>query len=157
MATKLTKKNSKPIKPVKNQVATKTNKKTNFIRGLGRRRTAIARARVFEGKEEIVVNHKPISTYWPNRLLASQYLEPFRVTNTLDKYTAEVLIAGGGVKGQINAFIHAVSKALSTINPEKFRPILKKNGFLTRDPRMKETRKVGQAGKARLKKQSPKR
>lgn len=157
MATKLTKKTSKPVKPVKNLTSPKTNKKTNFIRGLGRRRTAIARARVFEGKEEITINHKPISTYWPNRLLANLYLEPFRVTNTLDKYTASVIITGGGTKGQINAFIHAVSKALSSINPEKFRPILKKNGFLTRDPRMKETRKVGRGGKARFKKQSPKR
>jgi small subunit ribosomal protein S9 len=157
MATKLTKKVSKPVKPVKNQAVTKVSKKTNFTRGLGRRRTAIAKARLFVGKEEIMINNKPISTYWPNRLHAKLYLEPFRVTNTLDKYTASVMISGGGTSGQINAFIHAISRALAILNPEKFRPILKKNGFLTRDPRMKETRKVGRGGKARFQKQSPKR
>jgi len=158
MATKLTKKNSKPVKPVKVQVsAPKKGRQAKYNFGLGRRRTAIAKVRVFLGKGEILVNNKPVSEYWPDRHLAVQYLEPFKITDTLDKYTATVMISGGGVKGQIGAFVHAVSRALAEIDPEKFRPILKKHQFLTRDPRMKETRKVGRGGRARFQKQSPKR
>lgn len=139
-------------------MATKrTTKKQDYIYAVGRRKTAIARVRLTEGKDEIVVNGKPISQYWPGKALETQYLEPLRTTNTHEKYTASVKVAGSGVNGQVGAFILAISRALAKINPERFRPILKKRGFLKRDPRMKETRKVGTGGKARSKRQSPKR
>lgn len=135
----------------------KTTKKADYIYAVGRRKTAVARVRLTEGKDEIIVNDKPISKYWPGKNLETLYLEPLRTTNTHEKYTATVKVYGSGVTGQVEAFIHAVSRALVKVNPERFRPILKKKGFLKRDPRMKETRKVGTGGKARSKRQSPKR
>lgn len=133
-------------------------KKKNYISTYGRRKTAIARVRLFEGKDEIIVNGKPITEYWPSAAAESLYMEPFRTTNTHTKYTATVKVIGSGTQSQIGAFVHGISKALVEVNPERFKPILKKKGFLTRDPRMKETRKPGSAGsKARAKRQSPKR
>lgn len=139
---------------------TKTTKakstKKNYIQAVGRRKTAVARVRLFEGKDEIIVNGKKASAYWPKQEL--RYMEPFVTTNTHKKYTASVKVEGSGLNSQLEAFIHGVSRALVEVNPERFKPILKKRGFMTRDPRMKETRKVGTAGsKARAKRQSPKR
>jgi len=159
MATKLTKKVTAKVKPVIKPKAPKaTNIKVkNFTQAVGRRKSAAAKARVFEGKQEIVINNKPISEYWSHGSLASLYMKPFVVTDTVGKYSASVKVVGSGVNGQIGAFVHAVSRALAVINPEVFKPLLRKSGLLTRDSRMKETRKVGQGGKARKKKQSPKR
>jgi small subunit ribosomal protein S9 len=135
-----------------------TKKQKEYIYAVGRRKSAVARIRLFESKDAMVVNGKPIAEYWPGISLENLYLEPFRTTNTHTKYSVSVKVIGSGVQGQIGAFIHAVSRALVKVNPERFRPILKKKGFLTRDSRMKETRKAGSAGsKARAKRQSPKR
>lgn len=151
MATKI-------IQPVKKEAAPKPRKTSKkYIHAVGRRKTAVARVRLIEGKDEIIVNDKPITKYWPGAQLETLYMEPFKTTNTQAKYTATVKVSGSGVKGQIDAFIHAVSRALALVNPERFRPILKKRGFLSRDSRMKETRKVGTGGRARAKRQSPKR
>ena len=159
MATKLTKKVTAKVKPVIKPKVPKVSvtKIKNFTQAVGRRKSAIAKARGFEGKQEIIINDKPISEYWKHQSLASIYMKPFIVTDTVAKYSASVKIAGSGVHGQIGAFVHAVSRALALINPEVFKPLLRKSGLLTRDSRMKETRKVGQGGKARKKKQSPKR
>lgn len=155
MATKLTKKTNISKQPVKKTiVSTDTPKK--FIRGLGRRKTSVARVRIFQGKSEIVVNGKLASVYWDKPGLSSKYLLPFKLTKTDGIYTASAKIIGGGVNGQIGAFTHGVARALVTLS-EKNKPILKKAGLLTRDPRMKETRKPGRRGKARFKPQSPKR
>lgn len=135
-----------------------TKKQKDYIYAVGRRKSAVARIRLFESKDAMIVNGKPIAEYWPGLSLENLYLEPFRTTNTHTKYSVSVKVIGSGVQGQIGAFIHAVSRALVKVNPERFRPILKKKGFLTRDSRMKETRKAGSAGsKARAKRQSPKR
>lgn len=159
MPAKLTKKVAIKVKPVTKPkvVVAAAKKPKKYTQAIGRRRSATAKARVFEGKEEIMVNDKPISTYWGRPGLASLYLRPFIVTDTLGKYSATVKVVGSGVIGQIGAFVHAVSRALAEVNPEVFRKPLRDANLLTRDPRMKETRKVGQAGKARKKKQSPKR
>lgn len=159
MAQKLTKKVTAKVKPVtKPKVVTAVSPKAKkYTQAIGRRRSATAKARVFEGKQEIIVNDKPISEYFRQPGMAAIYLKPFIVTDTLGKYTATVKIAGSGVMGQVGAFVHAVSRALAEVNPETFRKPLRDAGLVTRDPRMKETRKVGQAGKARKKKQSPKR
>lgn len=158
MPQKLTKKTTTKVKPVTKPKAVVAKAASHrYTQAIGRRRSATAKARVFEGKQEITVNNKPISLYWNRTDLAASYLQPFIVTDTLGKYTATVKIVGSGVNGQIGAFINAVARALAVINPETFKPALRQAGFLTRDPRMKETRKVGQAGKARKKKQSPKR
>ena len=159
MATKLTKKVTTKVKPVIKPKAPKATavKIKNFTQAVGRRKSATAKARVFEGKQEMTVNNKPISEYWNQATLSALYMRPFVVTDTVGKYTASVRVIGSGMNGQVGAFVHAVSRALAIINPEVFKPLLRKSGLLTRDSRMKETRKVGQAGKARKKKQSPKR
>jgi len=159
MAQKLTKKITTKVKPItKPKVETPVRPKNKkYIQAIGRRRSASAKARVFEGKEEIIVNNKPISVYWSQPGLAALYFRPFIVTDTLGKYTATVKVKGSGVMGQVGAFSNAIARALAVINPELFKKPLREASLLTRDPRMKETRKVGQAGKARKKKQSPKR
>ncbi len=158
MAKKLTKKTSQAVKPVKAVSKAKAVQvmPKKFISAIGRRKTAVARVRLFEGKNEIFVNGMPIAEYFHQPYLKMMYEAPFRVTNTLGKYSASVKLIGSGIVGQIGAFAHGVARALVKIDPE-FKMALRKNGLLTRDPRMKETRKVGQAGKARHKKQSPKR
>lgn len=156
MATKLTKKNTKKVKPVKS-VKHSAAKESNFTRGLGRRKTSVARVRIFAGKQEITVNGKAVSKFWPDVNLKPLFLEAFTLTNTLGKFSASAKIVGGGTKSQIGAFTHGVARAFAALDPEAYKEILKEKGLLTRDPRMKETRKVGQGGKARFKKQSPKR
>jgi small subunit ribosomal protein S9 len=144
-----------------------TKKSYNF--SVGRRKDAVARLRLYVDlketlvfgqvtakKGDIFVNGKVIEEYFKGTSAKATYEEPFRITNTLGKYTISVKVAGGGQRGQIGAFIHAVSRALSAID-EKNKQILKKKGFLTRDARVRERRKVGMGGKARRKRQSPKR
>ena len=113
-----------------------------------------------KGKQEeqpFTVNGKPIDQYWESAALKSVWKEPFRITNTFNRYTGTAVIAGSGKNGQIGAFVLAISRALELADKEKFRPMLKKHGFLTRDSRQKERRKPGLAQAARAKKQSPKR
>jgi small subunit ribosomal protein S9 len=141
----------------------------NYKSTVGRRKAAIARLRLYTGsiegltlgnlaikKGEMFVNGKRIEDYFKGVTVKATYEEPFRITNTLGKYTVSVKVVGGGTKSQMEAFIHAVSRALSAID-EKSKHILKKKGFLTRDARVRERRKVGMGGKARRKRQSPKR
>ena len=133
----------------------------------GKRKEAVARLRLYahglptvEGMEikkgDIVVNGKKAEVYFGGIVAKATYEEPFKITNTLGKYTLSVKIVGGGTKSQLEAFIHAVAKGLSSLD-EKSKHILKKKGFLTRDSRVRERRKVGMGGKARRKRQSPKR
>ncbi len=164
---KIIKEESRPTETIQKAKKSSTTEKTtsqakprkgDYIYAYGRRKSSVARVHLIEGKDPIIVNNKPVTEYWPGLALESLYMEPFRTTNTHAKYTATVKVIGGGHMSQLGAFLHAVSKALVEVNPERFKPILKKRGFLTRDPRMKETRKPGSAGsKARAKRQSPKR
>src|ERR1035437_4662745 len=139
----------------------------NYKFSVGKRKEAVARLRLYTkslpevtGEEvkkgDMFVNGKRIENYFIGSTAKATYEEPFRITNTLEKYTLTVKVEGGGPKGQMEAFIHAVSRALSSMD-EKSKQILKKKGFLTRDARVRERRKVGMGGKARRKRQSPKR
>ncbi|KKR78503.1 MAG: 30S ribosomal protein S9 [Microgenomates group bacterium GW2011_GWB1_40_9] len=114
-----------------------------------------------DGKEikkgDMVVNARSVENYFPGEVLKKMYTEPFRTTNTVGRFVVSLKTNGGGLYSQLGAVIHAVSRALEKVDKEKFRPILKKRGFMTRDPRAKERRKAGFAGKARARKQSPKR
>jgi len=158
MAQKLTKKSKVAVKPVKNiSPKRNTSQPKDFISAIGRRKTAVARVRLWKGKEDIVVNDKSISEYFKGEIFKKIYQLPFVVTDTLGQYAGSIKISGSGTKAQIGAFTHGVARVLAKIDPEKYKPVLRAKGFLTRDPRMKETRKVGQGGKARAKKQSPKR
>lgn len=133
---------------------------TRSIRAVGRRKTATAVFTMTSGKQDeqqVTVNGKPIGEYWPGPALQMVWQEPFRTTNTLNRFTGAARVAGSGKMAQLDAFVLAASRALQEVDQEKFRPILKKRGLLTRDPRSKERRKPGLAHKARAKKQSPKR
>jgi small subunit ribosomal protein S9 len=140
---------------------------TNYKFSVGRRKEAVARLRLYVNslpevtgedikKGDMFVNGKKIENYFIGVAAKATYEEPFKITNTLGKYTLTVKVVGGGPKGQMEAFIHAVSRVLSSMD-EKNKQILKKKGFLTRDARVRERRKVGMGGKARRKRQSPKR
>jgi small subunit ribosomal protein S9 len=130
--------------------------KKAFILTVGRRKKAIARVRLYHGKGETLVNDKLIAEYFPGEVAKVFYQRPFNLTESLGKYYATIKVVGSGKKAQLGATLHGLARALIKDNQD-FRPVLKKNGLLTRDSRAKERRKVGQMGKARKKKQSPKR
>ncbi len=113
--------------------------------GTGRRKTAIARVRLASGTGKILVNGRPFETYFAvesERTIAAQ---PLAVTNTADKFDAQITVTGGGPGGQAGAVRHGLARALLTVDPA-FRPLLKAEGLLTRDPRMRERKKYGQPG-----------
>lgn len=136
----------------------KKENKTQFYYAVGRRKEAIAQVKMEPGGDgKIMVNGKELKDYFRGQVYLDLLTEPFRVTNCLKRFTVSVKVKGSGLSGQMGALINGFAKALLEVDPEKNRPILRKKGFLTRDPRSKERRKVGQMGKARKKKQSPKR
>jgi len=132
-------------------------RKKNWTYAVGRRRSAAARVRLFKGKGENIVNGKPIEKYFSGPVDELSWSNPFKVADVLGKYYVTVKVKGGGKNGQLGAVIHGISRALDKTDREKFRSPLKKAGLLTRDARIRERRKVGTGGKARRKKQSPKR
>ena len=144
--------------------------KVTYYEAVGRRKEASARARlhvvaeqpvsihgVQVAKGDMIVNGRPAEVYFPGEVYKKMYSEPFRTTNTIGRFAVSIQVTGGGLGGQLGAVIHALSRALEKVDKEKFRPILKKRGFMTRDARTRERRKAGKAGKARAGKQSPKR
>lgn len=136
----------------------KSSKKTvTYIQAVGRRKTAIARVRLYLKPGEIVVNGKPIDQYFPGEANKLLYSEPLKAAKVAEKVSATIKVSGGGLKGQLAAVIHGLSRALVKADAKKYRSVLKKRGWLTRDDRMRERRKVGMGGKARRRKQSPKR
>lgn len=142
-----------------------------YYYAVGRRKEATARVRLYAlsdsspltvsgktyEKGQMIVNERPVESYFPGEVAKKHYLEAFRTTNTLNRFVTTVKVEGGGLAGQLDAVVHGVARALVKVEPEKNRPILKKRGFMTRDPRAKQRRKAGYAHKARKKKQSPKR
>ena len=130
--------------------------KSPAISTVGRRKEAVARVRLTGGKGQITINGKPIGEYFLGPILQKIYSKPLEITKTVGKYSISVKVEGGGKVAQLGAVIHGISRALIKAEPA-LRPVLKKEGYLTRDARMKERRKFGHAQKARAKKQSPKR
>lgn len=131
-------------------------KKENFKYATGKRRTSKARVRLFKGKGVSLVNGKPIEEYFSGKVSKVLWMKPFELTDTLDKYYVSVKVVGGGREGQLEATIHGIARALAKTE-SKLRIPLKKAGLLTRDSRERLRRMVGTGGKARRKKQSPKR
>ncbi len=144
--------------------------KTTYYEAVGRRKNATARVRLYVVKEEsvvingttvakgdMIVNGRPADAYFPGEIDKKVYLEPFRTTNTIGRFAVSVHTTGGGLAGQLGATLQGISRALEKTDKEKFRPILKKRGFMTRDSRKKQRIKAGFAHKARARKQSPKR
>ena len=110
--------------------------------GTGRRKSSIARVRLVEGSGKITINGKDIEEFFGLETLKVIVKQPLTVTNTLDKYDVICTVEGGGFTGQAGAIRHGIARALNEANQE-YRPELKSNGFLTRDPRMKERKKYG--------------
>lgn len=128
----------------------------NYIQAVGRRKTSAARVRLYEGKGNITVNDKPVIEYFPGLANQMKYMSPLKATETLDNLYFTARVVGGGVYSQLDAVAHGLARALVKKN-SAFKDALKVLGLMTRDPRMKERRKAGLAGKARAKKSSPKR
>lgn len=108
----------------------------------GKRKQSIARVRLFPGEGKIMVNSRDFKEYFKRESLITIIMEPFRLTNTENAYDIIAHLSGGGISGQAGALRHSISKALLEIN-EEYRPILKREGFLTRDSRVKERKKYG--------------
>lgn len=114
-----------------------------FHYGVGRRKTASAQVRLYPTSEgKFVVNEKPVEEYFTRLRDRAHVMEPLEVTGTEGAFTVTVIVNGGGVRGQAGAVRHGISRALLKYD-EKLRPTLRRGGFLTRDPRMKERKKPG--------------
>ena len=125
------------------------------IHKIGRRKTSVARIYLSKGKDKMIVNGKDFKDYFPTTSLQYKIIQPFKLTDNLGKYDLSVNVYGGGITGQVEAIRLAISRALCEISDDN-RPLLKKEGLLTRDPRMVERKKFGQK-KARKKFQFSKR
>ena len=120
----------------------KKTAKVEKIWATGRRKKAIARARICEGKGEIVINKKPLNEYFKSELLQNEVKTALTLVEVADKYDVEVTVTGGGLSGQAGACRHGIARALVLSN-ETFKSTIKSAGLLTRDPRMKERKKYG--------------
>ena len=135
---------------------TPTKKAVDYVAAIGRRKEATAKIRVYRKSGDMLVNGVAIGKYFPAETMSKKYLRPLNLTNTNGKLSFSIKVAGSGKMAQLVACTHALSRALIKIDLT-YRGVLKKAGLLMRDPRMKESRKVGTGGKARRTKQSPKR
>jgi small subunit ribosomal protein S9 len=115
---------------------------TNYLYGTGRRKEAVARVRLLPGDGSIIVNGKEIADYFGGATPLAAMRLPFRVTETEGRYSASVLVAGGGFSGQAGAIRHGIARALVSGHPDA-RSALREAGLLTRDPRAKERKKYG--------------
>jgi small subunit ribosomal protein S9 len=116
--------------------------------GTGRRRESVARVYIKMGAAGFTVNGRPVGEYFRNVAWNTAAVEPLKFTQMQDQVEVKATVKGGGVGGQSGAVRMGLSRALSRLNPD-LRPSLRKNGFLTRDPRMKERKKYGQKGARR--------
>lgn len=117
-------------------------------KGLGRRKTSIAKVLMVPGKGKVLVNDKPLKDYFPNNLIIQEIMQPFQVTNTMNSFDVKAKVFGGGFTGQAGAMRLGIARALITTNND-FKLILKKEKLLTRDPRAKERKKYGKYGARR--------
>jgi len=110
--------------------------------GTCKRKDAVAKVWIAPGDGAIVVNKKTPTEYFRRRTLEALIVQPLEITNTVGRYTITASALGGGISGQAGALRHGISKALIEADPE-LRQVLRRNGFLTRDPRVKESKKYG--------------
>jgi small subunit ribosomal protein S9 len=148
-------------------VVTSKPAERDYVFAIGRRKSSSAEVRLYK-KDALVwgtttikvgeyfVNNKPAVEYF-GKSFEKVYQEPFVVTGAENKFAVSIKVIGGGKVGQLDAAVLAIARALDKIDKEKFHDALKKKGMLTRDPRIRERRKVGMGGKSRRRKQSPKR
>lgn len=117
----------------------------NTYYATGRRKSAIARTYLTPGSGKVIINNRPIDDYFQVETAKMDLFQPLVLTNTMNTYDIKVRVVGGGISGQAGAIRHGITRALMLANPE-FRGPLKKAGFVTRDPRVKERKKYGQRG-----------
>jgi len=115
---------------------------SRYYYGTGRRKTSVARVRLYPGTGEMVVNDKPMEEYFVRKVDRINVREPLRASGMQEQFNVMVKVEGGGVSGQAGAVRHGIARALLEADPE-LRPVLRKGGFLTRDPRQKERKKPG--------------
>jgi len=146
-------------------------KDVSYYEAVGRRKRSVARIRLYLIKKnaevlvgklkiktgEIFINGKSIDETSFKPYKKRFLLFPLILTKNENRFGVSIMVNGGGTTGQLDAMVHGIARALLIVDNNTYRPLLKANGLLTRDPRKKETRKVGTGGKARRMKQSPKR
>ena len=116
--------------------------KVKYYYGTGRRKHSVARVRIYPGSGNVTINGRDIDNYFGLETLKLIARQPLALTDTLDKFDVVCTVTGGGVTGQAGAIRHGLTRALIRYD-EELRPVLKKAGFITRDPRMKERKKYG--------------
>ena len=117
-----------------------------LINALGRRKSAVARVYVSSGKGNITINDCPLEVYFKEETLQYIVKQPLELTNTTGSFDIKANLDGGGFRGQAEALRLGIARALCKVDTEQYRPILKTNGFLTRDPREVERKKPGRPG-----------
>jgi len=138
-------KRGRPKKVAKEKVIKEkiVEEKPKYFEGIGRRKTSVARVRIFtKGGKDFLVNEKPFNLYFPNLELHQIITAPLERMKLLDRFRILAKVKGGGIHSQAEAIRHGLSRALVLFNPD-FRKKLRKVGFLTRDPRMRERKKFG--------------
>ncbi len=136
-------KKRKAAKAVKIRQDKALPKPERYFEAIGRRKTSVARIRIFtQGEKTFYINNKPLDLYFPNWELRQKALGALEKMNYLDKFKITVVVKGGGLHSQAEAVRHGIARALVLFNQE-FRKQLKRAGFLTRDPRMRERKKFG--------------
>ena len=111
--------------------------------GTGRRKSSVARVRLIPGTGNITVNKKPLEEYFGMEIVKREVKRPFEIAGCEGKFDVIATVTGRGYTGQAGAVRHGISRALLEVDSEQYRPLLKKAGYLTRDPRMKERKKYG--------------
>lgn len=114
----------------------------HYYYGVGRRKTSVATVRLYPGEKGFVVNGKPAEAFFSREDDVEMALEPLEATGLLGQVLISVVVKGGGISGQAGAIRHGVARALLAMNPD-YRQVLRAEGFLTRDPRIKERKKAG--------------
>ena len=126
-------------------VSSKITKEVKYIYATGKRKSAIAKVRIYPSTEKkitISINERTVDDFFPLKEWQKRMLIPFDVVKLKNKFDLIISVHGGGVSGQLEAIVHGISKALRTYD-ENFKTILRKNGFITRDSRVKESKKYG--------------
>lgn len=140
---KITTKTTPKIKPEKEEVTEKVSKSPRYCEAIGRRKTAVARVRLFtQGEKTILVNEKSYKDYFPTLELQQVVTASLEKMKSMDRFRVLVKVRGGGVHAQAEATRHGISRTLVEFNPD-FRKRLRRAGYLTRDPRMRERKKFG--------------
>jgi small subunit ribosomal protein S9 len=146
-------------------------KNLHYYEAVGRRKESVARVRLYLttkeksvtvnnkkiGKGQIFVNGRPFEEIFTHKYQKQHLLKPLLLTSNDDRFAISIVARGGGQTGQLDAITHGIARALCLVDNDEYKPVLKREGLLTRDPRTRERRKVGTGGKARRAKQSPKR